>query len=284
MDQLIGHAERAYRIESLIIHKAFNELYPDVDERFAYNDRIVTHKKDILENLFNQNYNLVPSYEEMEDHLESSEILKVSSQSREVCEQIRIQSRLLIKLGNKKEQLVTDKKDLDAIYETSIKLNMTHQLIEKYEAKARHIDLQVNDLLHLTFADSTPKLVHEVEKLPLEMKTDILSHYARKTERSRPSLKECIVEAKIRQEEREEKMRTYQAKVDGTFTRKLDADKGILTHLPTGRASAELLESLIVQAEQDRTRKQNDTPSTAIRNKKIKDKQLRRELGLEIEL
>ena len=115
-------------------------------------------------------------------------------------------------------------------------------------------------------------------------KRQILSHYARKTEISRPSLKECIVEAKVRQEEREEKMRTYQAKADGTFTRKLGSDKGILTHLPTGRAGAELLESLIVQAEQDRTRKQNDTPSMAIRNKKIKDKQLRRELGLEIEL
>lgn len=284
VDQLIEHAERAYRIESLIIHKAFNELYPDVDERFAFNDRIVTHKKDVLENLFNQNYNLVPSYGEMEDHLENSEIRKVCSQSREVCEQIRIQSRLLIKLGNKKEQLVTDRKDLDAIYETSIKLNTTQQLIEKYEAKARHIDLQVNDLLHQTFRNSKPKLVREIEKLPLEMKGDILNHYAKGTERHRPSLKECLGKAQVLQEEREQKMRAYQAKVDGTFTRKLDADKGILTHLPTGRAGAELLESLIVQAEQDRTRKQNDTPSMAIRNKKIKDKQLRRELGLEIEL
>ena len=284
VDQLIGHAERAYRIESLIIHKAFNELYPDIDERFAYNDQIVTIKKDILEKLSNQNYSLVPSYEKMNEHLENSEIRKVCSQSREVCEQIRIQSRLLIKLGNKKEQLVTDRKDLDAIYETSIKLNTTQQLIEKYEAKAKHIELQVNDLLHLTFVDSKPKLVREVEKLPLEMKGDILHHYAKGTKRNRPSFKECLAKAQVLQDEREQKLRAYQAKVDGTFTRKLDADKGILTHLPTGRASAELLETLIVQTEQDRIRQRNDTPSMAIRNKKLKDKQLRRELGLEIEL
>ncbi|XKH51979.1 MobA/MobL family protein (plasmid) [Chryseomicrobium palamuruense] len=284
VDQLIEHAERAYRIESLIIHRAFNELYPDIDERFTYNDQLVTKKKDILKDLSHEFYGLVPAYEDMNEHLENSEIRKVCSQSREVCEQIRIQSRLLIKLGNKKNQLVKDGKDLDAIYETSIKLNTTHQLIEKYEAKARHIELQVNDLLHLTFVNSKPKLIKEVEKLPLEMKGDILHHYAKGTGRHRPSLKACLDKAQVLQEEREQKMRAYQAKVDGTFTRKLGSDKGILTHLPTGRAGAELLESLIVQAEQDQTRQRNDTPSKAIRNKKIKDKQLRRELGLEIEL
>ncbi len=285
VDQVMAHAERTYRAQSLIVHNAFNELFPETNERFAHNDRTVAYKSNVLTAIQTNDLAAIPSAPEVNQHLQLQELKKACEQGEKASEQIRIQALIRNKLGSEKEQLVRDGTDPDAIYETSVKLNTTQQLIERYEAKAKHMDQELNALIRETFPQAKEKLLKDVEKLPLEMKTALLKHYTQQNKLTKvPTLKACLQVAKKDQSKQAMAHHAYQAKPEARFAESLGSQQKFLSHFPTGRASTELIEQLIEQAERDQHQAQHETPSPTKLRRKGKDKQLRRELGLEFEL
>ena len=285
VDQVVAHAERTYRAQSLIIHNAFNELFPETNERFAHNDRTVAYKSNVLTAIQTNDLAAIPSAHEVNHHLQLQELKKACEQGEKASEQIRIQALIRNKLGSEKEQLVKDGTDLKAIYETSVKLNTTQQLIERYEAKAKNMDQELNTLVRETFPQAKEKLLKDVEQLPLEMKTALLKHYTQQNKLTKtPTLKTCLQVAKKEQSKQAMAHHAYQTKPEARFAERLGSQQKSLSHFPTGRASTELIEQLIDQAEQDQHKAQHETPAPTKLRRKSKDKQLRRELGLEFEL
>lgn len=283
VDQVIAHAERTYRVQSLIVHNSFNDLFPEIEERFEHNDRTVAYKMNVLTALEMNAVEAIPPTGEVNHHLQLQELKKATEQATKVSEQLRIQALSRNKLGTKKEQLVKDGTDLTAIYQTSIQLNTAQQLIERYEAKATHLDQQLTALLRETFPHAKENLLKKLDALPLEMKTDLVKHFIENAKPAKTvSLKACLQVAKKEQSKRTMSYHEYQTKSDARFAERLDGRQKTLTHFPTGKASTELLEHLIEQAEQEHHRPQHETPTKM--HRKGKNKQLRRELGLEFEL
>lgn len=285
VDQVVSHAERTYRAQSLIVHKTFNDFFPDTEERYEHNDRTVAYKSKVLTALQTNDLKATAVAREVNHHLQLQELTNVCEKAEKVSEQIRIQALIRNKLGTEKEQLVRDRSNLNAIYQTSIKLNTAQQLIERYEAKVKHMDRELNALIRETFPQAKEKLLTNVEQLPLEMKTDLLKHFTQQNKLTKaPTLKACLQVAKKEQSKQTMAYHAYQTKPDARFAERLGSQQKSLSHFPTGRASTELIEQLIDQAERDQHNAQHETPTPTKLRRKSKDKQLRRELGLEFEL
>lgn len=283
-ETVIVHAERAYRIQSLIVHNAFNELYPDIDDRYRFNDRTTGFKADMLEAIKKEEWHRVPAPEEMDQHLEVYELNKTIAHADKASDSIRIQSVIRNKLGAEKEKLVANGKDLEAIYQNSVKLNTTQQLIERYEEKAILFDKQLNELLRSTFPHVKEQVLDKVEGLPLTMKADLLKHYAEQLSQNRvPSLKDCVKSAQKEQDKREQNLNHYRKGQDTSFYHRLNGKQQAQSHFPTGKASTELLDQLIRQTAQPDSYKK-ETGRLDKLSRKGKNTRMRRYLGLEIEL
>ncbi|QDY46968.1 hypothetical protein FK545_20475 (plasmid) [Planococcus glaciei] len=87
------------------MHNAFNELYPDIEDRYGYNDRTADFKAELLEAMKNGEWHRVPPSHEMNHRLQLHELKKVCSQAEKVSDSIRIQSLVRNKLGNEKEKV-----------------------------------------------------------------------------------------------------------------------------------------------------------------------------------
>lgn len=278
------HAERAYRVQSLIIHNAFHELYPEVDDRFQTNDRTADFKARVLEAIQHEEWDRVPPAEDMDHHLELHELSKACSQAEKVSEQIRIQSLMRNKLGAEKEKLLHAGKDLDAIYKTSIKLNTAQQLIGRYQEKAAHLDKQSNELIRQTFPEAKEKLLLQVQTLPLEMKTALLKHSLENTKQSKaPALKECLQRAQMEHDKRTVTFEQYKNQQNSLFYQGLDHKQQALVQFPNGQASSELIDQLMRQAAHPNNY-QKDPQQTVKMNRKGRNTRMRRYLGLEIDM
>lgn len=283
-ETVTAHAERAYRVQSLIIHNAFQELYPETHDRFQTNDRTADFKARVLEAIRNEQWDYVPLAEDMDHHLQLHELSKACEQAEKVSEQIRIQSLMRNKLGAEKEKLLNDGKDLDAIYKTSIQLNTAQQLIGRYQEKAGHLDKQLNELIRETFPEAKEKLLSQVQALPLEMKTDLLKHFTEQAKQQKaPALKECLQRAQTEQDKRSTDFDRYRSQQNSQFYHGLDHKQQALVQFPNGQASSELLDQLVRQAAHPNNY-QKDPQHTAKMNRKGRNTRMRRYLGLEIEL
>lgn len=279
-----AHLERSFRVHSLIVHNAFNELYPETEDRYGFNDRTVDFKAKLLEAMKNGEWHQVPPSHEMNHRLQLHELKKVCSQAEKVSDSIRIQSLARNKLGNEKEKLLKVGEDLDAIYETSVKLNTAQKLVERYQEKAVHFDKQLNDLVRETFPHAKERLLRKTEALPLEMKADLLKHFAKEaTFQKEPSFKECLHSALKEQEKRHASFVNYRDQQSGSFYQRLTIDQQQTGHFPSGQASTELLDDLVRQAAHPNSY-EKDPGELSKLNRKGRNTRMRRHLGLEIEL
>ncbi|WP_361920463.1 hypothetical protein, partial [Streptomyces sp. NPDC046876] len=163
----------------------------------------MAYKMNVLTALETNAVEAIPPTSEVNHHLQLQELKKATEQATKVSEQLRIQALSRNKFGMKKEQLVKDGTDLTAIYQTSIQLNTTQQLIERYEAKATHLDQQLTALLRETFPHAKDNLLKKLDALPLEMKTDLLKHFIENAKPAKNvSLKACLQVAKKEQSKR----------------------------------------------------------------------------------
>lgn len=279
-----AHAERTFRIQSLIVHNAFNELHPEIAERYRFNDRIASFKSKVLEVMQSGEWHRVPAPSEMNRELQLQEVTKTLEQADKASEQIRIQSRIRDKLGAEKDCLLHQDSDHEAIYRSSIQLNTAQQLIARYSEKAAVIDKQLNELIREAFPEAKEKLLLEVEKLPLEMKADLLRHSLqnRKPHKA-PHLKECLKFAHAEQDKREASFKQYRHQQDNPFFSRLDEKQQALVHFPNGRASIEFLDQLVRQASDANNYRKEPVRMNKL-NRKGRNTRLRRDLGLEIEL
>lgn len=283
-ETVTAHAERAYRVQSLIVHNAFQELYPEIDDRFQTNDRTADFKATVLEAIRNEQWEHVPRVEEIDAHLQLHELTKAIDHAEKASEQIRIQSLMRNKLGAEKEKLLQGGKDLDAIYRTSIKLNTAQQLIGRYQEKAAHLDQQLNELIRQTFPEAKEKLLQQVQALPLEMKTDLLKHYTENAKHHKaPALKECLQRAQTEQDKRSADFDRYRSQQNSRFYQGLDDKQQALVQFPNSRASSELLDQLMRQAAHPNNY-QKEPQQTAKMNRKGRNTRMRRYLGLEIDM
>lgn len=279
-----AHAERAFRIQCLIVHNSFNELHPNVDENYLFNDRVALYKSEVLEAMQSGDWQRVPSPSEMNQELQLQEITKTLEQADKVSEQIRIQSHIRNKLGAEKDTLLKTRNAHEAIYRTSIKLNTAQTLISRYSEKAVVLDKQLNELIRQAFPDAKEKLIREVEKLPLEMKADLLRHYMQNSTAHRsPHLKECMKFARNEQHKKAASFNQYQNQQNNPFYHRLDEKQQAQVQFPNGRASTELLDQLVRQAS-DSNNYQKEPSRMNKLNRKGRNTRLRRDLGLEIEL
>ncbi|RAZ73486.1 MobQ family relaxase [Planococcus halotolerans] len=283
-ETVTAHAERAYRVQSLIVHNAFQELYAEIDDRFQTNDRTADFKATVLEAIRNEQWEHVPGMEDMDHHLQLHELQKACDHAEKASEQIRIQSQMRNKLGTEKEKLLHDGKDLDTIYRTSIKLNTAQQLIGRYQEKAAHMDKQMDELIRQTFPEAKEKLLQQVQALPLEMKTDFLKHYTEKAKHHKaPALKECLKHAQTEQDKRGAAFEQYKNQQNSRFYQGLDDKQQPLVQFPNGRASSELLDQLMRQAAHPNNY-QKEPQQTTKMNRKGRNTRMRRYLGLEIDM
>ncbi|AQQ55578.1 MobQ family relaxase [Planococcus lenghuensis] len=278
------HAERAYRVTSLITHNTFNDLYPDLAERYQFNDRTTAFKAEVIESARSGDWHRVPAPEDVERELHLSELETACTLAEKATESIRIQARIRDKLGTQKMKLVGEGQKLDAIYQTSLKLNTAQQLITRYEEKAKHHDQQLNELICETFPHANERVLQKVEALPLEMKTDVLNHYRENKMAGRePSLSNCLQAAWGKQEQREAQHEQYRQSQTNPFYRGLDAREQEKGHLPGGTVGADLMDELVRQSAQPNPHTK-ETGRLDKLNRKGKNTRMRRYLGLEIEL
>ncbi|MGK7379741.1 MobQ family relaxase [Planococcus sp. 1R117A] len=283
-ETVTAHLERSFRVHSLIVHNAFNELYPEIEDRYQFNDRTVDFKAELLEAMKDGEWQRVPPPHEMNHQLQRHELKKVCSQAEKVSDSIRIQSLMRNKLGTEKEQLLKTGKDLNAIYETSVKLNTTQKLVERYQEKATHFDKQLSDMIRQTFPHAKESLLRKVDALPLEMKTDLLKHFAKETAfHKKPTFKECLQAAQKEQEKRTASFANYRNQQSSSFYQRLTSEQQQTGHFPSGQASTELVDELVRQAAHPNSY-EKDLGQLAKLNRKGRNTRMRRHLGLEINL
>ncbi|MFX3675373.1 MAG: MobQ family relaxase [Paenisporosarcina sp.] len=283
-NMLLGHSERAYNTYALITHRTFNQLYPDIEEEFKWNDRVLLKKQEILESLKENRGEQIPYPEEVEEVLSIAEIDQLLSKGDSISESIRIQSLTRNKLGIEKDALIKNRGEPDCVYQLSLKLNTTVQLLNLSIRKAELINNQLGQLIASRFADEKESLLIKIEGMPLQVKMDILRHYKAEVGKGiTPSLKSCVLFAKECESKRSSKYKAYEKKETSSFFKRLSNGQKEASHFVGGRASVELFEQLIHQSSGAHSSKQEAQTPSKLR-KKTKDKRIRQQLDLEVDL
>ncbi|MFJ7828527.1 MobQ family relaxase [Psychrobacillus sp. NPDC096623] len=283
-DILINHSERVYNTYALITHRTLNQLYPDIEEEYKWNDRVLLKKQEILDSLIENRGEQITYPEELEEVLSLAEIDQLLSKCDSISESIRIQSLTRNKLGIEKDALIKNRGEPDQVYQLSIKLNTMVQLLNQSTRKAKLIDVQLGQLISSRFADERESLLTKLEGVPLQVKADILRHY--KVELSRgfsPSLRSCILFAKERENDRSFRYQTFEKNETSSFFMRLSNVQKDISHFVGGRASVELINQLIQQSRAVHSSKLEEQTSSRIR-RKTKDKRIRQQLDLEVDL
>lgn len=283
-EMLIEHSEKAYNAYSLITHRTFNQIFPDIEEEFKWNDRVLLKKQEMLESLQKNQGKQILYPEELEEVLSIAEIDQLLKKGDSISESIRIQSLTRNKLGIEKDTLIKNRGEPDRVYQLSIKLNTTVQLLNQSTQKADLINDQLGQLIRTRFANEKESLLTKIEEVPLQVKLDILRHY--KVEVSKgfvPSLKSCILFSKEQESNRSTKYQAYEKNETSSFFNRLSSAQKDISHFVGGRASIELFDQLIHQSSTSHASKQEAQTSSRVR-KKTKDKRIRQQLDLEVDL
>lgn len=283
-DMLIDHSERAYNTYALITHRTFNQIYPDLEEEFKWNDRVLLKKQEILDSLIENTGEQIPYPEELDEGLSIAEIDQLLSKCESISESIRIQSLTRNKLGKEKDALIKNGGESDLVYHLSVKLNTMVQLLNQTTRKAELINIQLGRLINSRFADERESLLTKIEGMPLQVKADILRHYKVEVSRGfKPSLRSCTLFAKECENDRSTKYRAYEKNESSSFFKRLSNTQKEYSHFVGGRASVELIDQLIHQSSSSHLAKQEAQPPSRLR-RKTKDKRIRQQLDLEVDL
>lgn len=280
---LIEHSERAYNAYALITHRTFNQIYPDIDEEFKWNDRVLLKKQEILDSIKENRGEQIPYPEELTEELALAEIDQLLSKVDSISESIRIQSLTRNKLGLEKDALINKRGEPDRVYQLSVKLNTMVQLLNQSIRKTELINDQLGQLIRNRFVDEKESLLTKIAGMPLQVKADILLNYKVEMEKGFvPTLKSCILFAKEREKGRVDSYQLYEKKESGPFIKRLTTEQKEISHFIGGRASMELLDQLIHHSSSRSSKQEAQTPSRLRR--KTKDKRIRQQLDLEVDL
>lgn len=283
-DMLLSHAERVYNVHSLITHRTFNQIYPDISEDFKWNDRVLPMKNEILEALKENKIEHIPYPDEVQEVLTDAEIEQLIEKSDALSNTIRIQSLTRNKWGKEKDELIKNRREPEKVYQLSIKLNTMQQLLTQSSRKAELISEQMDALIRTAFSDEKCSVLNHLDELPYQVKADILRHYSDELKKGFiPSLRTCLRFAKDQEAERITKQQAYEKTQANPFFKRLSATQKEITHLICGRASSELLEQLIHQSSSSHSSKQEaQTPSKLRR--KTRNQRIRQQLDLEVDM
>ncbi|PZX01274.1 MobA/MobL family protein [Psychrobacillus insolitus] len=283
-DMLIEHTERVYNVFSLVTHRTFNQIYPDIPEKFKWNDRVLLIKNELLGALKENKIDQLIHPEEVSDVLSIAEIYKLLEKSDSISNTIRIQSLTRNKLGIEKDALIKNRRELDKIYHLSIKLNTMQQLLVQSSRKAELVNKQLEGLLHKLFYDEKDSVLTRLDSMPLQVKADILRFYKDELKKGYvPSLRTCVRFAKDHEAKRNIQQQVYEKNESSPFFKRLSTTQKDITHFIGGRASGELLEQLIHQSSSTQSSKQVDQTPLKMR-RKTKDQRIRQQLDLEVDL
>jgi hypothetical protein len=283
-DMLLEHTERVYNVCSLITHRTFNEIFPDVAEEFKWNDRVLRTKSDIVEALKQNRLEQVPYPEEVSEVLAIAEIEQLIEKSDSISNTVRIQSLTRNKLGKEKDALIKMRGEPEQVYQLSIKVNTMQQLLTQSSRKAELVNEQLGVLLRHTFADEKESTLKKFDELPLQVKADILRSYKDELKNGFiPSLRDCVQFATARETERADKQQAYEKTQSNSFFDRLSTAQKDISHFVGGRASSELLEQLIHQSSTAHASKQSTQLSSKL-NRKTKNQRIRQQLDLEVDL
>lgn len=283
-EMLIEHSEKTYNTYALITHRTFNQIYPDIEEEFKWNDRVLLKKHEILDSIKENRGEQIPYPEELEEVLSIAEIDQLLVKGDSVSESIRIHSLTRNKLGIEKDALIKNRGEPARVYQLSIKLNTTVQLLNQSTRKAELINDQLGELIRNRFANEKESLLTKIEEAPLQVKLDILRHYKSEVAKGFiPTLRSCILFARDRENNRSIKYQAYEKNETNSFFKRLSNAQKDISHFVGGRASVELFDQLIHQSSASHSSKQEaQTPSRLRR--KTKDKRIRQQLDLEVDL
>ncbi|MBU0904826.1 MAG: MobA/MobL family protein [Firmicutes bacterium] len=283
-DMLLEHTERVYNVCSLITHRVFNQIYPDVSEEFIWNDRVLLAKSDILEALKQNQFDQVPTPEDVSDVLAIAEIEQLVEKSDTVSKTVRIQSLTRNKLGKEKDALLKMRGEPDKVYSLSIKLNTMQQLLIQSSRKAELVNEQLGLLLRHTFTDERESTLKPIDALPLQVKADILRYYKDELKNGfKPNLKACVRFAAAQETERVANQQAYEKTQNHPFFNRLSTAQRDISHFIGGRASSELLEQLIYQSSTSPGEKHSTQLSSKLK-RKTKNQRIRQQLDLEVDL
>ncbi|MFC6038965.1 MobQ family relaxase [Paenisporosarcina macmurdoensis] len=283
-DMLLEHTERVYNVCSLITHRTFNEIFPDVAEEFKWNDRVLRSKSDMLEALKQNRLEQVPYPEEVSEVLAIAEIEQLIEKSDSISNTVRIQSLTRNKLGKEKDALINMRGEPEQVYQLSIKVNTMQQLLTQSSRKAELVNEQLGVLLRHTFADEKESTLKKYDVLPLQVKADILRSYKDELKNGFiPSLRDCVQFAKSLETERADKQQAYEKTHSNSFFDRLSTAQKDISYFVGGRASSELLEQLIHQSSSSHASKQSTQLSSKLK-RKTKNQRIRQQLDLEVDL
>ncbi|MDX1805397.1 MAG: MobQ family relaxase [Paenisporosarcina sp.] len=283
-DMLLEHTERVYNVCSLITHRTFNEIFPDVAEEFKWNDRVLRSKSDMLEALKQNRLEQVPYPEEVSEVLAIAEIEQLIEKSDSISNTVRIQSLTRNKLGKEKDALINMRGEPEQVYQLSIKVNTMQQLLTQSIRKAELVNEQLGVLLRHIFADEKESTLKNFDELPLQVKADILRSYKDELKKGFiPSLRDCVQFATARETERADKQQAYEKTQSNSFFDRLSTAQKDISHFVGGRASSELLEQLIHQSSSSHASKQSTNLSSKLK-RKTKNQHIRQQLDLEVDL
>ncbi|MGB6406217.1 MAG: hypothetical protein WBF39_02000, partial [Planococcus donghaensis] len=283
-DMLLEHTERVYNVCSLITHRTFNEIFPDVAEEFKWNDRVLRSKSDMLEALKQNRLEQVPYPEEVSEVLAIAEIEQLIEKSDSISNTVRIQSLTRNKLGKEKDALIKMRGEPEQVYQLSIKVNTMQQLLTQSIRKAELVNEQLGVLLRHIFADEKESTLKNFDELPLQVKADILRSYKDELKKGFiPSLRDCVQFATARETERADKQQAYEKTQSNSFFDRLSTAQKDISHFVGGRASSELLEQLIHQSSSSHASKQSTNLSSKLK-RKTKNQHIRQQLDLEVDL
>ena len=283
-DMLLEHTERVYNVCSLITHRTFNEIFPDVAEEFKWNDRVLRSKSDMLEALKQNRLEQVPYPEEVSEVLAIAEIEQLIEKSDSISNTVRIQSLTRNKLGKEKDALIKMRGEPEQVYQLSIKVNTMQQLLTQSSRKAELVNEQLGVLLRHIFADEKESTLKNFDELPLQVKADILRSYKDELKKGFiPSLRDCVQFATARETERADKQQAYEKTQSNSFFDRLSTAQKDISHFVGGRASSELLEQLIHQSSSSHASKQSTQLSSKLK-RKTKNQRIRQQLDLEVDL
>ena len=283
-DMLLEHTERVYNVCSLITHRTFNQVYPDVPEEFKWNDRVLLIKNEILEALKENKNEQIIYPEEITEVLSTAEIYQVIEKSDTLSNTIRIQSLTRNKLGKEKDALIKMRGEPEKVYQLSIKVNTMQQLLTQSSRKAELVNEQLGVLLRTTFADEKESTLKKLDDLPFQVKADILRSYKDDLKKGFiPSLRACVQFATARETERATKQQAYEKAQPNSFFNRLSTAQKEISHFVGGRATSELLEQLIHQTSSSHGAKQSTQLSSKLK-RKTKNQRIRQQLDLEVDL
>ncbi len=283
-DMLLEHTERVYNVCSLITHRTFNEIFPDVAEEFKWNDRVLRTKSDIVEALKQNRLDQVPYPEEVSEVLAIAEIEQLIEKSDSISNTVRIQSLTRNKLGKEKDALIQMRGEPEQVYQLSIKVNTMQQLLTQSSRKAEVVNEQLGVLICDKFADEKESTLKQIDALPLQVKADILRYYKDELKNGlEPNLKACIRFAAVQETERTAKHQAYEKTQAHSFFNRLSTAQRDISHFIGGRASSELLEQLIHQSSSSHGPKHPTQLSSKLK-RKTKNQRIRQQLDLEVDL